>query len=238
MFFKKKSRYKNLPKHLAFIMDGNGRWATRRGLPRTFGHREGVKAMRRVVSACLEKGIEVVTFFVFSTENWKRPKEEVDYIFKLASEFSSNEVDEYVAKGIKLMTIGNLEAIPSETKEIIEKLVSKTKKCDKMIVNLAVNYGGREDILNACKKLSESDLEINQKNFRNFLYTKDLPEPDMVIRTSGEQRISNFLLYQMAYSEILFMKQYWPDFNSKSVDYILNEYQKRTRRFGGLKGDN
>lgn len=219
-------------------MDGNGRWATRRGLSRTFGHREGVKAMKRVVSACFEKGIKVVTFFVFSTENWKRPKEEVDYIFKLASEFSNDEVDEYIAKGIKLMTIGDLDAIPNETREIIVNFVSKTKKCDKMIVNLAVNYGGREDIINACKLLSESGQEINTKNFQNFLYTKGLPEPDMVIRTSGEQRISNFLLYQMAYSEMLFMKQYWPDFNSKCVDYILKEYQKRIRRFGGLKGDN
>jgi len=224
-----------LPTHIAFIMDGNGRWATSRGMPRTMGHKEGVNAMKRVVRTCYDFGIKVVSFFVFSVENWKRPQGEIDYIFNLAKEFSSDVNEEYKEKSVKLVTMGDLSKLPIDTQENIQKIKDDTFKNDKMIVNLAINYGGRDDIVNAVQKIiNDKVIEPSKELISKYLYSSELPDPDMVIRSSGEQRLSNFMLYQMAYSEIYFIKKHWPDFNKGTVEDIIEEYQKRNRRYGGL----
>lgn len=225
-----------LPRHLAFIMDGNGRWATKRGMPRTFGHREGANAMIRVVEACLDYGIKEVSFFTFSTENWKRPQKEIDYIFELASEFSNKLTEKDYSKQIKIMTIGDLSALPEETQRIISNAKEKTKNGQDMIVNLAINYGGRDELVYAVNNIIKDGVQkVDKQILGSYLYTKELSDPDLVVRSSGEQRVSNFMLYQMAYSEFYFIKKHWPDFDKKTVLECLLEYQKRNRRFGEVK---
>lgn len=240
MFFCKKKNFKldkaNLPNHLAFIMDGNGRWATKRSLPRSLGHKEGVNAMKRVVEACNEYGIKYVSFFAFSTENWKRPKEEVDYIFKLANEFINSFIKENEVKDIKIVVMGDCTQLPNYLKESIDEIVSKTTNNKGLVVNIAINYGGRQDIINAFNKaIQDGVTHFDDATLNLYLSSNDIPNPDMVIRTSGEQRISNFMLYQMAYSELYFPKIYWPDFGKEQVLDVIQEYQNRVRRYGGLK---
>ena len=226
----------NLPRHLAFIMDGNGRWATAKGMPRTYGHREGANAMIRVVEACLDFGIKELSFFTFSTENWKRPKKEIDYIFELASEFSKKLTEKKYANDIKIMTIGDLSALPEETQKIIADAKQQTINGQKMIVNLAINYGGRDEIVMAVNNIIKDGINnVTKDTISQYLYTKDLSDPDLVVRSSGEQRVSNFMLYQMAYSEFYFIKKHWPDFNKDTVLDCILEYQKRNRRFGEVK---
>ena len=226
----------NLPRHLAFIMDGNGRWATAKGMPRTYGHREGANAMIRVVEACLDFGIKELSFFTFSTENWKRPKKEIDYIFELASEFSKKLTEKKYANDIKIMTIGDLSALPEETQKIIADAKQQTINGQKMIVNLAINYGGRDEIVMAVNNIIKNGINnVTKDTISQYLYTKDLSDPDLVVRSSGEQRVSNFMLYQMAYSEFYFIKKHWPDFNKDTVLDCILEYQKRNRRFGEVK---
>lgn len=235
LFKKKQKQFASLPKHIAFIMDGNGRWATKLGMPRTYGHKMGVSAIERVVDACLEFKIKVVSFFVFSTENWSRPKEEIDYIFGLAKDFfNQNNNNKYDDKNIKVVVSGNTDRLDSEIREIIDKTIEKTKNNDGLIVNFAINYGGRDEIVMACNKLIKKGKEATKEDFANELYTSALPDPDIVVRTSGEVRISNFMLYQMAYSELFFPKKYWPDFDKKDVVKILEQYQNRNRRFGKI----
>lgn len=237
LFSKKKVLDTNkLPRHLAFIMDGNGRWATAKGMPRTYGHREGANAMIRVVEACLDFGIKEVSFFTFSTENWKRPKNEIDYIFELASEFSKKLTEKEYSNDIKIMTIGDLSALPEETQKIIADAKQQTINGQKMIVNLAINYGGRDEIVMAVNNIIKDGINnVTKDTISQYLYTKDLSDPDLVVRSSGEQRVSNFMLYQMAYSEFYFIKKHWPDFNKDTVLDCILEYQKRNRRFGEVK---
>ena len=225
-----------VPSHIAIIMDGNGRWATKRGLPRNYGHREGVKAIERTIEACLKYGIRYCTFFAFSTENWKRSKEEIDGIFELLRKYLKQNYDSYLEKGVKVSYLGFIDPFPEDLKRALLDAMDKTKDFKKLEVNFAINYGGRDDIVRAVNNLIQNGYtKITENDLLNALDTKNLPEPDFVIRTSGEMRISNFLLYQMAYSELYFPKVLWPDFNEKHFLKALKVYQNRNRRFGGIK---
>ncbi len=225
-----------LPKHIAIIMDGNGRWATRRGLPRNFGHKAGVKAVERTIKACLKYGIEYCTFFAFSTENWKRSEDEINGIFNLLREYIAKEDNLFVKNQIKLNSIGLLNPFPEDLISALEKTKKETSQFDRLTVTFALNYGGRDDIVRAVNELiKEGKKEINEKDLLAALDTKDMPEPDFVLRTSGENRISNFMLYQMAYSELYFPKVLWPDFDEKHFVKALKVYNKRDRRYGGIK---
>lgn len=225
-----------LPNHIAFIMDGNGRWATRRGLPRNIGHREGVKAVERTIKACIKYGVKYCTFFAFSTENWKRSKEEIDGIFNLLRKYIAKEDNLFVKNQIKLNSIGVLSPFPTDLQKALEKTKNDTKGFDKLTVTFALNYGGRDDIVRAVNSLiKEGKVEITENDLLNALDTKEIPEPDFVIRTSGENRISNFMLYQMAYSELYFPEVLWPDFDEKHFLEAIKVYEKRDRRYGGIK---
>ena len=229
------TKINKVPTHIAIIMDGNGRWATRRGLPRNYGHKEGVNAVERTIKACLKYGVKYCTFFAFSTENWKRNKEEIDGIFNLLRDYISRDNNIFIKNQVKLSSIGVLDPFPEDLKNALIDLENKTKNFDKLEVVFALNYGGRDDIVRAVNKLIKQGKKIvNEKDILLSLDTHDMPEPDLVIRTSGEMRLSNFLLYQMAYSELYFPKVYWPDFNEKYFVKVLKIYQKRNRRFGGL----
>ena len=225
-----------IPNHIAIIMDGNGRWALARGKSRLFGHRAGVESIKRTVDACLELNIKVLSIFAFSTENWKRPKEEVDGIFNLVGDFTSSDIDKFVSRGVKLRTMGDLSKLPTKLQDSIKTLKEKAKDNDKLILNIALNYGGRAEIVRAVNRVIESGKkECTEQDIIDNLYTFDLPDPDLIIRTSGEKRISNFMLFQCAYSEFYFPKIHWPDFNKKQLIKAIKTYQKRNRRFGGLK---
>lgn len=228
-------KLKKVPSHVAIIMDGNGRWATKRGLPRNFGHREGVKAIERTIYACLKYGIKYCTFFAFSTENWKRSKEEIDGIFNLLREYIDKDDNIFTKNNVKVTSIGVLDPFPEDLKKSLINIKEKTINFDRLNVCFALNYGGRDDITRAINKIIEQDVKrITEKDILNMLDTRSMPEPDLIIRTSGEMRISNFLLYQMAYSELYFPKVLWPDFNEKHFIKALKNYQKRNRRYGGI----
>ena len=225
-----------LPKHIAFIMDGNGRWASLRGLPRKAGHREGVKAVERTIDSCIKYGVKYCTFFAFSTENWKRSEDEVNGIFELLRDYIGKEDNLFVKKKVKLNSIGVLEPFPNDLKEALEKTKNETKNFDQLTVTFALNYGGRDDIVRAVNSLIRNGKsKITEIDINNALDTKDMPEPDFIVRTSGENRVSNFLLFQMAYSELYFPKVLWPDFNERHFVKALKEYGNRDRRYGGVK---
>ena len=230
-------QFKNLPVHIAIIMDGNGRWATRRGLPRNFGHKEGVNAIERTILACLKHKIKYLTFYAFSTENWKRDKKEIDGIFALLREYLSKNDNIFIKNHIKLGYFGVLDPFPQDLKDVLNQTIDKTKNYgNNLNVNFALNYGGRDEILRAVNKAVENGQKIqNEDEFKCLLDTKDVPDPDFVIRTSGENRLSNFLLFQIAYSEFYFPKILWPDFGEKALLKALKVYSKRERRFGGTK---
>lgn len=223
------------PNHIAIIMDGNGRWATKRGLPRNLGHKQGIKAIEKTIDACLNLNIKTCTFFAFSTENWKRSKEEIDGIFSLVRDYLKNNKNFFKNKGVRIDTIGVLDPFPQDLRETLQEIKQDTKNLDKLTVVFALNYGGRDDIVRAVNTFVEKGEKANEKSFLDALDTSCYPQPDIVIRTSGEQRISNFLLYQMAYSELYFPKVLWPDFNQKHLVKILKDFNKRERRFGGIK---
>lgn len=225
-----------IPNHIAIIMDGNGRWATKRGKPRLFGHKAGVESLKRTIFACLDFKIKVLSIFAFSTENWKRPKEEVDGIFNLIEEFTEDSFKPFMDNGVKIRTMGDLSKLPDKLKNLLLDLTEKTKHNENLILNIGINYGGRAEIVRAVNKVIESGVkECTEQDIINNLYTFDLPDPDLIIRASGENRISNFMLFQCAYSEFYFPKVHWPDFNKKQIQKAISAYQKRNRRFGGLK---
>ncbi|MBQ7884883.1 MAG: di-trans,poly-cis-decaprenylcistransferase [Clostridia bacterium] len=225
----------NKLEHLAIIMDGNGRWATRRGKSRLFGHKAGVESLKRTVSACIELDIKILSVFAFSTENWSRPKEEVDGIMNLISDFCEQDVQRCVDLGVKVVTMGDLSRLPDKLKTALLNLIQKTKDNNKLIVNVGINYGARAEIVRAVNlMLADRVKSCDEKTFANYLYTSQLPDPDLIIRASGENRLSNFMLYQCAYSEFYFPKVHWPDFNKKVIQKAIKVYQKRNRRFGGL----
>ena len=228
-----------LPKHVAIIMDGNGRWAKRRGLPRVVGHREGVKSVRAVVEIAGELGIKVLTLYTFSKENWGRPKQEVSALMKLLVNTIRNEIDELDSKNVSLRAIGNLEDLPKQAFDELMFGIERTRHNSGLILNLALSYGGRQEILEAVRQIAmkvKSGLlhpeEISQQVFSAHLWTSDLPDPDLLIRTGGEMRISNFLLWQIAYTEINITNTLWPDFDKDEFIHILKDYQQRERRFG------
>ena len=227
---------KKMPKHIAFIIDGNGRWAKKRGLPRTVGHSYGVLAVEQTIKNCIKLNIPIFSFYVFSTENWKRSQEEIDAIFALLREYLNKINDEYKEENIKLLVSGDLEKLPTDLQKSINNVIEKTKNNNKFILNICLNYGGRSEIVSAVNKIISSNIkQIDETTFKNYLYTNELPDPDFVIRTSGELRTSNFMPYQTAYAEWFFPKTLWPDFNKKQLFKALCEYQKRNRRFGAVK---
>ncbi len=233
-----------LPKHIAFIMDGNGRWARERNLPRLMGHREGALVVERISEIAFNWGINYLTFFAFSTENWRRPREEVEGLMQLLDESIDKFKDKLVKNKIRLKVIGNLNELPAYLQRRIYYVVEETKNGENKVLTVALNYGGRWDILEAVKKIAlqvkNNNLKIedvNENLFSSFLSTYDLPEPDLLIRTSGEYRISNFLLWQIAYTELWFTPKYWPDFNEEDLRMACLDFAKRKRRFGGLENN-
>ena len=223
---------KKIPHHIGFICDGNGRWATKRGLPRFEGHKAGVDALKRVIARCSELGVGVLSFYCFSTENFSRPKAEVDYLFGL---FRSLEqyADKFVENGIQFRLMGDKKLFPEDMQLILTNLEEKTKNCDKIIANFGLAYGGRHEIISAVNKILDSGIKnISEDDFGNYLYTAGLSDPDLIVRASGEQRLSNFMLYQAAYSEFYFPKVHWPDFDARVVDESISAFQSRHRRFG------
>mgnify|MGYP005753094773 FL=1 len=250
MFFKKKNNeinyqdldMNNIPGHIAFIMDGNGRWAKQRKMPRTYGHHEGTKTIRDIALSCNKLGVKAMTVYAFSTENFVRPNQEVQYIFKLPKDFFESYMKELMENNVKITTIGHLEMAPQETQDIINKAIEKTSHNTGLILCFAFIYGGRDEIVWATKKIAQKvkndELSINnidENIFNHELMTKDLPDVDLMVRTSGEQRLSNFLLWQLAYAEFVFTDVYWPDFNEEELKKAIWLYQNRDRRFGGLK---
>ncbi|KLU64760.1 ditrans,polycis-undecaprenyl-diphosphate synthase ((2E,6E)-farnesyl-diphosphate specific) [Desulfosporosinus acididurans] len=230
-----------LPRHIAIIMDGNGRWAQKRALPRSMGHRAGVEALRKIVKTCSKLGIEVLTVYAFSTENWSRPKDEVGILMKLLTEYLRKELEELHQNNVVIRAIGILNDLPQEAQHELEHAVERTKNNSGLVLNLALNYGGRSEIIDAVKKMSQDVLEgkqkiddIDEKLFNEKLFTGGLPDPDLLIRTSGEMRLSNFLLWQLAYTEIMVVEEFWPDFGENSLIEAIKVYQKRDRRFGGI----
>lgn len=229
----------NLPKHVAIIMDGNGRWAKSRGEERTFGHKNAISAVRNAISACDKVGIEYLTLYTFSTENWNRPNDEVDTLMSLLSETLLKEAAELFSKGVRLHVIGEVEKLPTLVREQLLNVVELTKENSKGNLVLALSYGSQREILNAVKEIAQevkegkiSTEDINEKLFENHLYTKDLPPVDLLIRTSGEVRISNFLLWQIAYAELQFLDIFWPDFQEDHLYQCIINYQNKERRFG------
>ena len=229
----------NLPKHVAIIMDGNGRWAKSRGEERTFGHKNAISAVRNAISACNKVGVEYLTLYTFSTENWNRPNDEVDTLMSLLSETLLKEAAELFSKGVRLHVIGEVEKLPTLVREQLLNVVELTKENSKGNLVLALSYGSQREILNAVKEIAQevkegkiSTEDIDEKLFENHLYTKDLPPVDLLIRTSGEVRISNFLLWQIAYAELQFLDIFWPDFQEDHFYQCIINYQNKERRFG------
>ncbi len=223
--------------HLAIIMDGNGRWARKRGLPRTEGHREGTKTAKKIVESCRKLGIRYLTLYTFSRENWKRPKKEVNFLFELLVKFLNKEYKSLVKQSIRLNILGDYRELPFTARRAIEFTLKQTRDCREMVLNLALNYSGREEILSACKRIIQENIpseKINEKLFKSYLYTGDQPDPDLIIRTSGEIRLSNYLLFQSAYSELYFTPVLWPDFTEEDLLKAIEDYKKRQRRFGGI----
>ena len=227
---------KDLPRHLAIIMDGNGRWAKKRHLPRVFGHRAGMVSVRQVIEECVRLGIKVLTLYAFSTENWSRPSSEVQFLFRLLKGYLRREKARLIRNNIVVRTIGEIDKLPGDIQKMLKELVQETSSNSGLIVNLALNYGGRQEIISAINRYLNSGQKevLNQETFSRYLDTADLPDPDLIIRTSGEMRLSNFLLWQSAYSELYFTRTLWPDFRRQQLLKALREYPKRQRRFGGI----
>jgi len=225
-----------LPSHVAIIMDGNGRWAKKRGLPRVFGHKEGAKAAEKAITFASELGIKYLTLFAFSTENWARPQEEVNFILKLLVDYIDNKLDSLVEKNINLRFLGRKEQLPQSIVMTIQKAEKETSNCTGMNLIIALNYSGRAEIIDAVNKIiSKGISSVTEESFRDYLYFPDVPDPDLLIRTSGEVRISNFLLWQLAYSELYFTEVLWPDFDEEEFLKALYDYQNRERRFGRIE---
>jgi len=231
-----------VPKHVAIIMDGNGRWATRKGLPRSFGHKQGVSVLKKILKAAKNLGCKVITVYAFSTENWTRPTKEVDFLINLFREVLKNEIEEIHQELIKIKFIGDLSPFPEDLKQLIYSSESLTKNNNSFLLNVCANYGGRQEIVKVAKELalksSSGEIkpsEVNEELFNSELLTRGIKDPELLIRTSGEKRISNFLLWQLAYSEIYISDVLWPDFNEFEFLKAIIDYQSRNRRFGGIE---
>jgi len=230
----------NNPEHVAIIMDGNGRWAKKHGLPRIAGHRAGAKSVKEAITSARECGVKILTLYTFSTENWKRPKHEVDALFKLLESYIDKELHNLNKNDIKLSVIGRMEGLPYTVREKLADAMEKTKDNRSLTLNLALNYGSRAEIVDAVHKIIDECQsqrlkadEIDENTFSGFLYTKNIPDPDLLIRTSGEMRLSNFLLWQLSYSELYVTKKLWPDFKKDDFKKAIAEYKNRERKYGG-----
>ena len=221
----------NIVNHVAFIIDGKGRWGKKKKRGRNFGHLKGVEVVKKVVQSSIKNKIPVVTFYVFSSENWSRPKREIDYLFRLINNYFSKEILNTIKEGIKINILGEIDKLPKDIKKTLKSAINKTKKNKKILVNLAINYGSKKEILIAIKK---NKKKVNQVNFEENLFTKNIPYPDILIRTGGHQRLSNFMLWQLAYAELFFLKKLWPDFNSNDLIKIIKKYKKIKRNFGAI----
>ena len=223
-----------IPSHIAIIMDGNGRWAKERGLNRTAGHEEGAKTVRRITQYCSDIKVKYLTLYAFSTENWERPKLEVEFLMKLLERYLKKELDVYLKNNIRFKAIGDLSRFSKSLQKTIFETQDKTANCSGLTQVLALNYGSKNEIIRAVKKLNEQNLEVTEKNLELCLDTAGMGDVDVLIRTSGEVRLSNYLLWQNAYAEMFFTQTYWPDFNEAELDDILSDFAKRERRFGGI----
>ena len=223
-----------IPSHIAIIMDGNGRWAKEQGLKRTAGHEEGAKTVRNITIHCSNLGVNYLTLYAFSTENWSRPKLEVEFLMKLLERYFKSELSIYLENNVQFKAIGDLSKFSTKLQKIIKETEEKTSHCTGMTQILALNYGSRNEITRAVNKLVSNDLEITEENIENHLDTAGIADVDLLIRTSGEVRISNYLLWQIAYAEMFFTKTYWPEFNTLELDDIISDFNNRERRFGGI----
>ncbi|KGA98219.1 UDP pyrophosphate synthase [Alkalihalobacillus alcalophilus ATCC 27647 = CGMCC 1.3604] len=231
----------NIPEHVAIIMDGNGRWAKKKGLPRVAGHREGMKVVNKIVRKANDVGVKVLTLYAFSTENWKRPKTEVDFLLRLPERYLNSELPTLKKENVRVRLMGSLDNLPDYTLRAVRQAVEETKDNTGLILNFALNYGSRFEMLEAIKQISEEvkagkleSTDINEELMQNYLMTAQLSDPDLLIRTSGEIRLSNFMLWQAAYSELWFTDVLWPDFNEHHFTEAIAVYQKRARRYGGV----
>jgi undecaprenyl diphosphate synthase len=231
----------SVPAHVAIIMDGNGRWAKQRGLPRVAGHHSGMKNVKKITMAANDIGVKVLTMYAFSTENWKRPKEEVEFLMKLPQEFFPMEIAELIENNVRIRMTGWKEGLPDYTLSAIEDAIDRTKNNTGLILNFALNYGGRKEMLAGVQDLVQDVQagrlhiqDLSEEVFSKYMLTADLPDPDLLIRTSGELRLSNFLLWQIAYSELWFTDAYWPEFSEELFYQAIAEYQRRARRYGGI----
>ena len=244
MFFKRVKTeidLNNIPRHVAFIMDGNGRWAKKRGMPRLVGHNAGTETLKRIVKESQRLGVEYITFYAFSTENWKRPSEEVNGLMDILVKFLKSEIDEIHENKVKISILGDISRLPNFARTQVEYALEKTKDNPGMHFNIALNYGSRDEIVRATKRIAESIQngslaieDITENTISENLYTAHMPDPDLLIRTSGEIRLSNFMLWQLAYSEMKFLDIFWPDFNEESYRKALADYQTRNRRYGAV----
>ena len=216
--------------HVAFIMDGNGRWGKKKNTGRNFGHLKGVETVKKIVKSSINLKIPIVTFYVFSSENWKRPKSEISFLFKLINNYFTQEIEKVISQGIKINIIGEISKLGTDIKKNLNRSMFLTRKNKKIIVNLAINYGSKNEIINAFKKTKK----ISLKNFEKNLYTKNIPNPEILIRTGGHQRLSNFMLWQLAYAELFFLKKLWPEFSSNDLKKIVSKYKKSKRNFGAI----
>ena len=219
--------------HVAFIMDGNGRWGKKRNKGRNFGHLNGVKTVKKIVQSSIKLKIPVLTFYVFSTENWKRPQSEINFLFKLIINYFKKELNNVVSNGIKINIIGQINKLPLKIRSTLKEVIKFTKKNKKIVVNLAINYGSKIEIVNALQK-SKNKKKISVNSLNKNLYTNHLPDPDILIRTGGHKRLSNFMLWQLAYAEIYFLDKLWPDFNDKDLKRVINNFKKVKRNFGSI----
>jgi len=227
---------KNTPNHVGIIMDGNRRWARERNLPTLEGHLKGYEKMRRAPDWFFARGVKILSVYAFSTENWNRSRDEVNYLMKLIKKAIDEEVEEIDKKGYRILISGRIDELPGDLPEACHSVMNKTKANQKGILNICLNYGGRAEIIDAVRKMIKNKVDINQVHegmMKKYLYHGELGDPDIIVRTSGEQRLSGFQLWQSAYSELMFIKKYWPDFEESDVDLILAEYAQRKRRFGG-----
>ncbi len=224
----------NVPSHIAMIMDGNGRWAKERNLKRTAGHSAGAEVVRKITEHCGKIGVKYLTLYAFSTENWQRPKLEVEFLMKLLEKYLKQELSIYLENNIKLKTIGDISKFSKSLQKTIKETEEKTANGKKLTQVLALNYGSKDEIVRAVKRINEKNLEVNEKNIEANLDTAGMPDVDIMIRTSGEVRLSNYLLWQNAYAEMFFTPTYWPDFNENELDDIISDFNSRDRRFGAV----
>ena len=217
--------------HIAFIMDGNGRWGKKKKKNRNFGHLKGVETIKKIIKGSIKLNIPIVSFYVFSTENWSRPKAEINFLFKLINSYFTREIKSVMKQGIKINILGDIKILSKTIKKTLDTSVDLTKKNKNIIVNLAINYGSKNEILNAIKKIKKN---VDEKKLKKYFYTKNMPDPDIMIRTGGQKRLSNFMLWQLAYAELYFLNKLWPDFQVKDLKRIIENYKKRKRNFGAI----